>query len=230
MTTNSNILLATNKATLTMANKVKETAKMTIENNIHRIKTLSSYTRRNNRAAILVAGLIIGGMIAAASIFPGNSSSDTPARPAVAMADVTRLYTDVTSVDFLPEPSPSRATVRDTGLYTNMDFLPEPSSSRATARDTGLYTNMDFLPEPSSSRATARDTGLYTNMDFLAEPIPAVASRGNIGLYPDFDGFDYDPHEGLAAKLAGSSLVPTNAHSAMDSPQVDDWVALTYSE
>ena len=54
---------------------------MTNENNIHSPGSLVSNALGTNRATTIIAGLLIGGMIAAASMLPGTASADTPARP-----------------------------------------------------------------------------------------------------------------------------------------------------
>ena len=68
MTTATNIQMATrNEAN----SDIKEAGKMTNEINIHGPKSLVSNLIRTNRA--ILAGLLIGGMIGAASLLPGNA-------------------------------------------------------------------------------------------------------------------------------------------------------------
>ena len=87
MTTATNIEAATYQATLSEANSnLKEAFKMTSENNISGFKSLVSEILRTNRATNLIAGVMMGGMIAAALLLPGNASADTPARPVVGPA------------------------------------------------------------------------------------------------------------------------------------------------
>ena len=81
MTSKSIIHSATIQAAQTVADDVKETVKMTIENNIQGSNSLASYIRTTNRTTKLFAGLIIGGMILAASILPAGASADSPSRP-----------------------------------------------------------------------------------------------------------------------------------------------------
>ena len=74
-----------------------ETAKMAIDNNSHGITSLISNTLKTNRVTKTMAGLMIGGMIAAASLLPGNTSADTPARPVGGSA--TANFMDMDLID-----------------------------------------------------------------------------------------------------------------------------------
>ena len=95
MTTSTNIQMATlNEA----KSEIKEAGKMTNAINIHGPKSLVSNFIRTNRA--ILAGLLIGGMIAAATMLHGNASEDTPARP-VGDPEAAAITANVMDMDLL---------------------------------------------------------------------------------------------------------------------------------
>jgi len=92
MTTATNIKMANNPATQEN-NKFEVQAKMTITNHINGII-------RNNTETL--TGIIIGGLIAAATILPGIASADVLARPATeteASSSITVTNLEFPSVD-----------------------------------------------------------------------------------------------------------------------------------
>ena len=82
MTTKTNIQRELNQENSTKANDDKEMKIMTPKININGSDSLASQNRKTNRFNNLFAGLIIGGMMMAASILPGAASADSPARSA----------------------------------------------------------------------------------------------------------------------------------------------------
>ncbi len=122
----NNIQTAANRATQTEANSnIKEAGKMTNEINIQGINSLVSNALRTNRVTKTMAGLMIGGMIAAVSLLPGNSSADTSARPAGDPATVvaTANFMDMDLLDPGFYDAKLVKVSSNTGNVMDMDLL-----------------------------------------------------------------------------------------------------------
>ena len=141
MTTANNIQMATLKEA---NSEIKEAGKMTNENNIHGPKSLVSDFITTNRA--ILAGLLIGGMIGAASMLPGNASADTPARPVGDVGSAAKTA-DVNDMDFL-EPGYYDSKVASSSSTANvidMDILEPGFYDAKLVRSTS--TDLEGLQE-----------------------------------------------------------------------------------
>ena len=178
MTTANNIQMATLKE----ANgDIKEAGKMTNENDIHGPKSLVSNFMRTNRA--ILAGLLIGGMIAAASVLPGNASADTPARP-VGDPEAAAKITHTFDMDLLDPGFYDARVIRasNSAHGFDMDLL-----------DPGFY---DAKVIRSSSTAHSFDIDLLDPGFYDAK----LVRTSSVWQSPGFD-----PYEDVAAKLVRSS-------------------------
>ena len=199
MTTANNIQMATYQATPTKKNnEIKEAGKMTHDNNIHGHKSLVSNFIRTNRA--ILAGLLIGGAIAAASMLPGNASADNPARPVGDPESAATIgagnTANVMDMDLL-----------DPGFY---DAKLIPSSNTGSAfdldlLDPGIY---DAKLIPSSSTGSAFDIDLLDPGFYDAK----LVSVSSVWESPGFD-----PYEDMPSKVIRSS----NTGSAFDMDLLD---------
>ena len=109
MTTATNIQIANHGSTGKKDND-KEAVIMQIQSNIQGII--------QNNAKVL-AGIVVGGMIAAASIFPGNASADSPARPSAEVEGASPISS--TGLHF-PEVDDWVSLTYSEKLVTNFDF------------------------------------------------------------------------------------------------------------
>jgi hypothetical protein len=130
MTTATNIQTATNPATQEN-NKFEVQAKMTITDHINGII-------RNNTKTL--TGIIIGGLIAAATILPGIASADELARPATeteAASSITVTTLNFPNVDDYDSLVPAIKTV------TNLEF-PSVDDYDSLVPSIKNVTNLEF--------------------------------------------------------------------------------------
>ena len=131
------------------------TAIRKIQSNIH------SITQGN---AKVLAGIIIGGMVMAASILPNAASADSPAGTgsivsvSSRVAGIESLYANDADLQF---PSVSRVTgMGIESLWANDSDLQFPSVSRVTGMGIeSLYANDADLQFPSVRRVTGMGLG-----------------------------------------------------------------------
>ena len=152
MATTTNIQMATNPATQEAGNKNEETTKMTIINNIQGII-------RNNTKAL--TGIIIGGLIAAATILPGIASADELARPAsdgAAASSITTTGLEFPSVDDYDSLIPNIKSV------TNLEF-PSVDDYDSLVPSIKTVTNLEF-PSVDDYDSLVPSIKTVTNLEF----------------------------------------------------------------
>ena len=184
MTTATNIQTADNQATLSEANSnLKEASKMTSENNIRGFKSLVSEILRTNRATNLIAGVLMGGMIAAALLLPGNASADTPARP-VSDPEAATYIANSMDMDLLDPGFYDAKVLRSVSATSvfDMDLL-----------DPGFYDAKVVRPGTS---ALGFDMDLLDPGFYDAKVIRSTS--------PSWESPGFDPYEDVAAKVIRS--------------------------
>ena len=154
MTTANNIQMATNPANKEN-NKFEVQTKMTITDHINGII-------RNNTKAL--TGIIIGGLIAAATILPGIASADELARPAsdgAAASSITTTGLEFPSVDDYDSLTPNIKSV------TNLEF-PSVDDYDSLVPSIKTVTNLEFLSvDDYDSLVPSIKT--VTNLEFPSE-------------------------------------------------------------
>ena len=142
----NNIQTANNRTTQIEANSnIEEAIKMTTEANIHGLISLTFENLKPNRATSIVAGLAIGGMIAAATLLPGNASADTPARP---IGDPLSVVSTANVMDMdLLDPGFYDAKLASTSnVWESPGFDPyENVAAKVIRASTGDVMDMDLL-------------------------------------------------------------------------------------
>ena len=128
------------------SNNNSEASKMTITQNIHNI------VRSNTK---VLAGLVIGGMIAAASFLPGNTSADDALRP-VGEVEVAAKIAHSFDMDLL-----------DLGFY----------DAKVTSSSSPSWESPGFDPYENVAAKVIRasSTGNAFDMDLL-DPVPTTPS------------------------------------------------------
>ncbi len=185
MTTATNIQAAVDQANQNEANsKLREAIKMTNETHIHGLKSLVSETLRTNRATTIIAGLLMGGMIAAALLLPGNASADTPARP-VSDPEAATYIANSMDMDLLDPGFYDAKVLRSVSATSvfDMDLL-----------DPGFYDAKVVRPGTS---ALGFDMDLLDPGFYDAKVIRSTS--------PSWESPGFDPYEDVAAKVIRTS-------------------------
>jgi hypothetical protein len=115
-------------------NNKMEAAIMTVQNHIQGII--------QNKTQIL-AGMVVGGMMAVAFMLPGNASADSPARP----------VGQVESSFFVP--------ASNTAYATDMDFLEPGFYNKLIIANTGTAYDMDLLDPGIYDAKLARTSSVW---------------------------------------------------------------------
>ncbi len=190
MTTATNIQMAT----LNEANSdFKEAGNMTNENNIHGPRSLVSNFIRNNGA--ILAGLLIGGMIAAASMLPGNASADTPARP-FSDIEAAAVTANVIDMDLL-DPGfyeTKLARTSSTANVIDMDLLDPGFYDAKLVSTSSVWESPGFDPYEDLAAKVIRtsSTANVIDMDLLDPGFydAKVIRSGNTANVIDMDLLD----------------------------------------
>ena len=206
MRTATNIQTATNQATITEANSdIKEAGKMTNENNIHGINSLVSNALKTNRATSIIAGLLIGGMIAAASMLPGNASADTPARP-VGDPESAAKITHTFDMDLLDPGFYDAKVIRTSNTANVMDMdLLDPGFYIAKLVSTSrVWESPGFDPYEDIDAKVIRtsNTANVTDMDLLD---PGFYNAKLVSTTRVWESPGFDPYEDIEAKVVRTS-------------------------
>ena len=153
----------------------------------------------------LLAGLVVGGMIAAASMLPGSASADNPARPVgqveSAVLTPTSTTANVIDMDFL-EPGFYDAKLArsnsSTGAF-DMDLLDPGIYDAKLVRTSSVWESPGFDPYEDVAAKSVRSnssTGAF-DMDLLD---PGIYDAKLVRTSSVWESPGFDPYEDVAAK------------------------------
>ena len=211
MTTATNIQTATNQATLNMANgNMKEAIEITNENTIQGFGSVVSEALRTNRATTLIAGILMGGMIAAAAMLPGNASADTPARP-VGDTPAASVEASIYDMDLLDPGFYDSKLVRTSELGSAFDMdLIDPGFYDAKVIRSGTSAagfDMDLLDPGFYNAIVVRTSRVWESPGF--DPYEDVAAKvirsGTSAAGYDMDLFDPGVYDAKAVRSGTSA-------------------------
>ena len=126
---------------------------MTIENNIQGTNSLASHTRTTNRTTKLFAGLIIGGMILAASILPAWASADSPSRPVSDIEGFSSIAnTEFPEVDdwvtltYQPKLAPTNMESPEVDDWVTLTYQPKLAPTNTEFPEVDDWVSLTYQP------------------------------------------------------------------------------------
>jgi len=190
MTTASNSQMADRGTAGKSTNK--ESAMMKVRSNIQGI------IRAN---AMVLAGIIIGVMIAAASMFPGSASAESPPRP----------VSEGEGASFRISSSVQTTEIDD---WVSLTYQPKLAFSNIVGPEVDNWISLTYQPKLALSNTTGPEVDNWVALTY--QPKLVKSSTGT----PEGDDW--------VSLTYAEKLVASKFASPFDSPEVDDLVDLSY--